>query len=297
MADRSEMMEAALESFPEGLALLDPQGGVAFWNRAAENITGFPSIETMSRTVPWALEPLLAADPPEAPGEARSGRHPERGVLVETQHRYGSKLPLMMRTVLLRDPMGEHIGTAVIFHIAEHLDSLPHGESCEESNLEAAQAEIEEQAQSAFDDFTKRGTPLGLLWITVDQAHELRKTHGARACEMMIERIERTLTHGLRPAEQIGRWGDDEFLILSHEVSAGSLASHAQALVGLARTSDFRWWGDRLSLTVSIGVAQAAQTDTLPQLFESAQAAMLASVHAGGNHITLAPERSSCSPS
>jgi GGDEF domain-containing protein len=113
----------------------------------------------------------------------------------------------------------------------------------------------------------------------------------------MIERVERTLTNGLRPAEELGRWGDDEFMVLSHEPSASSLAAHAQVLAGLARTSDFRWWGDRLSLTVSIGAAQAVETESLPQLFERAQAAMLASVHEGGNHITLAPERSACSPS
>ncbi len=152
------------------------------------------------------------------------------------------------------------------------------GRSCEESNLEAAQAEIEEQAKSAFDEFTEWGTPLGLLWITVDQAHELRKTHGARACDSMIERIERTLTNGLRPAEELGRWGDDDFMVLSHEPSANSLAAHAQVLAGLARTSDFRWWGDRLSLTVSIGAAQAIENETLTQLFERAQAAMLASI-------------------
>jgi len=68
-------------------------------------------------------------------------------------------------------------------------------------------------------------------------------------------------------------------------------------LAGLARTSDFRWWGDRFSLTVSIGAAQAMKTEPLPQLLERAQAAMLASVHAGGNHITLAPERQTCSRS
>ena len=28
-------------------------------------------------------------------------------------------------------------------------------------------------------------------------------------------------------------------------------------LAGLARTADFRWWGDRVSLTVSVGVAMA----------------------------------------
>jgi GGDEF domain-containing protein len=95
----------------------------------------------------------------------------------------------------------------------------------------------------------------------------------------------------MHPTETIGRWGDDEFLLLSHEPTPGLLAAHAQALAGMARTSDFRWWGDRLSLSVSIGAAQATKAETLPQFFERVQAAMRTSVHAGGNHITLAPER------
>ena len=73
----------------------------------------------------------------------------------------------------------------------------------------------------------------------------------------MLEKVERTLASGLKPAEEIGRWGDDEFLVLSHERNAAMLAAHAQTLAGLARTTDFRWWGDRVSLTVSIGAAQA----------------------------------------
>ena len=105
--------------------------------------------------------------------------------------------------------------------------------------------------------FVHEGAPLGVLWIAVDQAGELRKTHGARACETMLESVERTLANGLRPGEEIGRWGDDEFLILSHERSPEVLASHAQVLAGLARTADFRWWGDRVSLTVSVGAAAA----------------------------------------
>ena len=85
----------------------------------------------------------------------------------------------------------------------------------------------------------------------------MRKTHGAGACEAMLEKIERALANGLRPAEELGRWGEDEFLVISHERTAEMLAAHAQTLAGLARTADFRWWGDRVSLTVSIGAAQA----------------------------------------
>jgi diguanylate cyclase (GGDEF)-like protein len=192
---------------------------------------------------------------------------------------------------MLRDGLGERIGVAIVFHFAESIDTLPHGESCEEADIEAAQAEIEEQARAAFEEFLKHDAPLGLLWIRLDQAHELRKTHGAKACETMIERIERTLTNGLRPSEEMGRWGDDEFLVLSHEPTAERLAAHGQSLAGLARTSDFRWWGDKLSLTVSIGAALALKTETLAELFKRAQAAMMASVHAGGNHATLAPEK------
>jgi diguanylate cyclase (GGDEF)-like protein len=117
------------------------------------------------------------------------------------------------------------------------------------------------------------------------------------ACDAMLDRVERTLANGLRPGEELGRWGDDEFLVLAHEATEETLTNHAQALVGLARTADFRWWGDRVSLTVSMGAVQAEPEETLGQLLDRAQAAMLASIHAGGNHITLGSGRLGCSPS
>ena len=41
MADRAELLEAALDVYPEGLALLDQAGRVVYWNRAAEAIPLF----------------------------------------------------------------------------------------------------------------------------------------------------------------------------------------------------------------------------------------------------------------
>jgi diguanylate cyclase (GGDEF)-like protein len=113
----------------------------------------------------------------------------------------------------------------------------------------------------------------------------------------MMEKVVRVLAQGLRPAEELGRWGDDEFLVISHERTPEMLAVHAQSLAGLARTADFRWWGDRVSLTVSIGAAQADHAETLKQLLERAREAMFSSIHAGGNHIVLAPRGQACLPS
>jgi len=294
MSDRIELMEAALDSHPEGIALVGEDGHVLLWNRAAEKMTGFPGIEVVARPVPWELEALLAGDSAQILSAPPNLSH---GACLHMQHRQGHDLPLVARSLVLRNGLGERIGNALVFHPSESAGMLPHGAVEHSDSTEDALLEVEQRVEEAFAEFQKVGAEFGLMWIAIDQAHTLRKTHGLRACESIVDRMERTIAHGLRSDEEIGRWGDDEFLVLSHEPGAERLAAHAQVLAGLARTSDFRWWGDRISLTVSVGAAQAEPGEALPQLLERAQAAMIASIHAGGNHITLAPGRHTCSPS
>jgi diguanylate cyclase (GGDEF)-like protein/PAS domain S-box-containing protein len=295
MTDRTELLEAALDSLPEGIALTGPEGRVVFWNQAAEAITGYAGADVLARPAPGVLEMLLIGERPVAQDPAPNAET-AHGLFVHLKHKLGHDVPAMMRRVVLRDGLGERIGLATIFHPAESLDALPHGECGEDSRLFASQTEFEDRLAARFDDFVQGGETFGVLWIAVDQAHELRKTHGAGACSAMLEKVERVLASGLRPAEQMARWGDDEFLIQSHERTPEMLAAHAQVLAGLARTADFRWWGDRVSITVSIGAAQAERDGTLVNLLEKAKSAMLSSFHEGGNCVASAPGRQECSP-
>lgn len=295
MTDRTELLEAALDSWPDGIALVDGEGLVVLWNQAAEAITGYAAMEVLAHPAPEALMPLLRAG--ARPDGLESGGTAGGGALVQLHHRLGHEVQSMARTLPLRDGLGGRIGRITVFHPTEGLDALPRGESGEDAELPASQAEMEERLQAEFEDLLHGGPPFGVLWVMVDQAHELRRTHGAQACAAMLEKVERALTSGLRPNEQLGRWGQDEFLVLSHERSPEMLAAHAQKLAGLARTADFRWWGDRLSITVSMGAAQAEKESSLAELLEGAGEAMLASLDAGGNKITSAPGEHTWSPS
>ncbi len=297
MSDRAELLEATLESLPEGAALLGEDCQVVFWNQAAQAITGYAAQDVIGRASPESLKPLLeCCGSPEAC--ATGSRHQlGRRFLVHAQHKLGHDISTMARMLALRSGLGARIGTAVLFHPAECLDALPHGETGENEDVEASLEDLKERLEQLFEDFTHGGPAFGVLWISVDQAHELRKTHGAGACESMLRKVERTLAHGLRPIEYLGRWGEDEFLVISHERTPAMLAHRAQVLAGLARTADFRWWGDRVSLTVSIGAAQAVNAGQLANLLEKARTAMFSSYHAGGNRITAAPGVQACSPS
>ena len=297
MTDRSELVEAALDVLPNGIAVAGEEGRVVFWNRAAEAITGYGSAGMLGRPVREALEELVVGGAHEWTRQTNAESQPGHGVLLHVRHRLGHNVPAMVHLLVLRDGLGARFGAAAVFHPTESLDALPRGEYGEGTGVEKSQADLEERIEEVFEDFTRAGVPFGVLWVTVDQAHQLRKTHGGRACEGMLEKVERALLGGLRPTEELGRWGDDEFLVLSHERNAELLAEHAQRLAGLARTAEFRWWGDRVSLTVSIGAAQADPEEKLNQLLERARAAMISSLQEGGNHIALAPGGQTCSPS
>ena len=290
MVERAELLEAALDSLPDGVALFGVEGEVIFWNQAAQGITGYAAIEVLAQPLPEGLETILPEARQDEESAAGALPHEGRRVLVRPRHKLGHGVAVITRALILRDGLGQRIGTAALFHPAESLDALPHGETGEDIRAEEGHTEFEERLQMEFDDFTRGGAAFGVLWIGVDQAQELRRTHGASACHAMLEKMRCALGQGLRPAEAIGRWGDDEFLILAHERSAEMLAAHAQTLAGLARTADFRWWGDRVSLTVGIGAAQAAgdRTETLAQLIERARQAMGASNRTGGNRATVA---------
>jgi GGDEF domain-containing protein len=86
---------------------------------------------------------------------------------------------------------------------------------------------MENRLDEAWREWINSAVPFGLLWINVDQAAMLRKTHGRDASEAMLAIVERTLLHGLRPTEILGRWGTHEFLVLCHERTPEMLEAHA----------------------------------------------------------------------
>jgi diguanylate cyclase (GGDEF)-like protein/PAS domain S-box-containing protein len=291
MADHTEILEAALEALGEGIVVLDGESKVLVWNHAATAISGHPSADLIGRKLPvnfYQIDPNHHG-PVEATSE-RSESGVEHPVLVNLRHKQGHSLPAMLHRTPLRDELGKRFGTLLRFHPMEDIDSLPHGESDAENpsdnRLEQSQSGVEDRLDDAFREWKANAVPFGVMWVTVDQAAMLRKTHGRDASEAMLSIVERTLLHGLRPTQILGRWGVNEFLVICHERSAEMLENHARYLAGLARTADFRWWGDRVSLTVSVGVGQAENSESLSCLLLRAQNAMQQSIYAGGNHVT-----------
>jgi diguanylate cyclase (GGDEF)-like protein len=295
----ADLLGEALDALDEGMAILDGQSVVVGWNAAAEAMSGYQRAEVMGRPCPEGLftadggTGLSDAGQNEAGlaetgwNETVSGWEAEGGApqptgrpaAVRLRHRLGHCLPAMLRRTQLRDALGVRSGTLLRFHPVEEIDALARGGA----GVESRQSDLAERLEEAWSEWRTNLVPFGLLWMKVDQAAGLRKSHGRDACEAMLAIVERTILHGLRPTEIVGRWGRDEFLVLAHERTAEMLERHAERLVEMARTAEFHWWGDRVRLTASIGAAQAAEGVSLNGLLARAERAMWGCAEAGGN--------------
>lgn len=287
MTDRIELLESVMDCLLDGVAVFSNDGEVVYWNQPAQAIMGYSSAELVGRPTPEPLRCLHRS------GSVHIVPETEHTSKAHPFHKLGHEVQVINRAAVLCNKLGDPIGEASFFHPAESVDALPHGSAFGSKDIHEEAAEIEERLRIALDEFKRGGLPFGVVRISIDQAAEMHRTHGLAACHEMFEKVHHVLSRGLRPGEAMGRWGEDEFLIVAHERTLEMLAAHARNLAGLARTADFRWWGDRVSLTVSIGVAQVrlGVHETLDQLLERACAAMETSIGAGGNSVTAAPVR------
>jgi PAS domain S-box-containing protein len=306
--DHTNILESVIDTLDEGIAVLDEQLRVLFWNAAATAITGYQPADMLARECPSNLYQFDSQATHISSfydsASCDSLNQSERPVQVHLLHQLGHTLPAMLRRSRLSNEFGGRSGTVLRFHPVEEIDALPHGKPSEDASLERSQSNLADRLDAAWQEWHTNTVPFGVLWLTVDQAATLRKSHGRDASEAMLNVMETSLLHVLKPTETLGRWGENEFLIISHERSSEMLSLHAERLASVARSADFHWWGDRIPLTVSIGAAQAERQDastasgsqTLTALLRGAQQAMQALIDAGGNAVTHA-RRQACSQS
>lgn len=99
--------------------------------------------------------------------------------------------------------------------------------------------------------------PISLVMLDADHFKQINDTYGHKAGDDVLIDIARLCRESVRTADQIGRFGGEEFLILMPEMDRDGAVLLAQRLrVLIEQSSVLSHDGQRVSVTVSIGVAQ-----------------------------------------
>jgi diguanylate cyclase (GGDEF)-like protein/PAS domain S-box-containing protein len=289
---------AVLENLQIGIYLVDREQRIVFWNDGAEKITGYLRQDVVgsfcreASAGQGATERVVLSDAAESLRTALRDGKPAMGD-ISLRHKAGHRIFARVRAVPIRNPHGTIIGAA------ESID-----ESLSASEWDRRQSKLANygcldpatgvlthdliisRLREAVATYAEVRLPFSALAVKVDGIEQLRWSYGGAVITPVLRIIATSLENSLRPTDFLGRISESRFLAILAECGGPELPRAAERIKKTVNSSEVQWWGDRWSVTVSIGGAVVMPGDTLDSLLARAMKALERSVDAGGNRVT-----------
>jgi two-component system cell cycle response regulator len=137
----------------------------------------------------------------------------------------------------------------------------------------------------------RRGEPLGLVIVDLDQLKEINDTYGHLAGDDVLRALGSWLgaEGALRARDQAGRYGGDEFLVVLPQTGAAGAERFAERARAYFAALPFRF-GDRVvHATLSAGVATWPEVDarSVEELLSAADAALYVAKNEGRDRVRM----------
>lgn len=285
MADTQnpEMFRLVLDSLQTGVLVSDRSGKVLFWNEGAEHIAGYIRHEILGRQQRETLLPNCEGHGCSACGKSCPfTRTLQEGKATEARmqilHKDGHLVPVVMRVAAIRDSHGSPVATAASFvpqrretdRGREQRHPVPHG-CLDEATGIASHGFTEFHLRENFAGFVEYHVPFSLIAVRADDLEHFGATFGRQACDTVLRVLAQNLSNNFRPSDFIGRWAEDQFLIILMNCGVlGAERAFERVRREVSRVS-IRWWGEQAAVSTSFGYAGAELGDTIEALLRRAQ--------------------------
>jgi PAS domain S-box-containing protein len=282
-----ETYRAVLEALPFGTYLVDRERRIVFWNAAAGKISGYLGQEVIGRFCPDNLlmhcdenhKSLCGTDCPLA-NTMQDGRPRDADVFL--RHKEGHRVAVHVRSAAIRDESGAIVGSAEFFDErsfrAAETRSRGVGTRAAGQEETADCSEMRAAFQRAIDEFAVSGKPFGVLCMLIDDLEHVRHVYGWHAVSTIRSEATRTIAGSLRPSDKVGLWQGEPVAALIDCPTGMGLLGCAERLKRLVSLTAIPWWGDRISVTMSMGGTMARAGDSVESLMQRAEEALEASM-------------------
>lgn len=295
-----EIYRSILEGLPTAVYLVDRDRRILLWNRGAEELTGYLRQEVIGRSCRDDL--LMHCDENQAClcgvacplQKTMLDGHP-RAAEVFLLHKNGNRVPVTVRAAPIHDEAGLLIGAVECFEkrpilltVDVALRQVSQGASLDEVTGILGRAGILAGLQVYVANYTASPLPFGVLTIAVDGLDRLRHADGRNGVNAVLYATAQTLASMLGPNDMIGRWSEERFVAVVNGCTASTLLAAAGRMKRMASLDGVPWWGDRITVTLSMGGAVVRDGDTPETLVSRAEAALESGMPQTGDRLAVA---------
>jgi len=298
--NRIQEQASLLDKTRDAIVVRDMNDRITFWNKGAEKLYGWTSLEAIHQPIHQLLKHDVATI---ANATKELIEHDEWVGEITEYHKDGRMLDIETHWTLMRDNEGR---PKSIFAVKSDITSR---KLTENKILEMAFYDsltelpnrrlLEDRLEKALVSCVRSKNYGTLMFIDLDNFKTLNDTLGHDKGDMLLQEIATRLKLCVRDEDTVARLGGDEFVImienLNDDVDQASAFAHMignKILSELNHTFDFDGY-QHLS-TPSIGIALFnKETKSVGELIKQADTAMYQSKAAGRNRFTFYSEADS----
>jgi diguanylate cyclase (GGDEF)-like protein/PAS domain S-box-containing protein len=286
MRANDDFYSQVVDNLREGVYFVDPDRTITYWNKGAENLTGYAAADMLGKRCSDDL--LMHVDDQ---GTALClGCCPLQKTMVDglpceaevyLRHKGGHRLPVSLRVIPVFDVNNTLKGAVEIFAdnservaLLQRIADLQRDSLVDPLTGLANRRYGMETMRSMLDQMLRYGWTFGILFMDIDLFKAINDIYGHDVGDQVLKMIARTLEANSRSFDVVARWGGDEFLAIIVNISDDSLHRVAYKLRTLVAKSLLRVGTERIGVTVSLGAALARPQDTVDTLVKRADEAM-----------------------
>ncbi|MDR9435826.1 MAG: diguanylate cyclase [Thiohalophilus sp.] len=133
----------------------------------------------------------------------------------------------------------------------------------------------------------RRGNnPVTLTCLDIDNFKILNDSYGHQCGDNILRSFTEIVRNHIRASDTLCRWGGDEFVILMNGFDKQKTQQRAEMIREDIENHLFRCDGEYVNVTISVGVAEYQNDDSLTDLFKRADAALYTSKKEGRNRVS-----------
>ena len=149
-------------------------------------------------------------------------------------------------------------------------------------NRRAYDKRIKEELQR----FTRYGHPFSIVILDVDHFKSVNDLYGHAVGDLCLKEIIIRVQPMLRESDFLARFGGEEFVVLLPETERKGAGEAAEKIRQCIEKTEFLHRGDKVAITISLGVTQVTPDDQTPEsLFTRVDQALYRAKNEGRNRV------------
>lgn len=142
--------------------------------------------------------------------------------------------------------------------------------------------------EQAHQSAKRRSRPMSLVSIDLDHFKPINDNYGHQAGDQVLRSVAAVIKQSIRKSDTLSRWGGEEFLLLLDDCNLQDAKARAERIREALQEQTMIFGRNAITVTLSMGVTQCRDDDTLDLCIARADAALYQAKEQGRNRVVTA---------